>query len=59
MTTTFTPVPRKYASPLFKKLAKLERKYDKAVGKPLMGTRILRATAAIAKKLEIKEEEKD
>ena len=58
-TAIFYPVPRKYPSPLHKKLAKLERRYEKSVGKPLTMSRILKSATAIVRKLDLlKKEEK-
>jgi len=59
MTTTFTPVPRKYPSKLHKKMAKMERAYDGAVGKPVLQARFLKSAKAVWEKIKPPKKEED
>lgn len=45
------PSPRKYKSPLHKRMERLEKEYEAAEGKPLKQVRIMRRFEALAKKV--------
>jgi hypothetical protein len=51
MTEIFTPSPTKYPSKLHKKMAKLERQFDKAANQPLKKARLLKAAVSVHNKI--------
>lgn len=58
-TGIFYPIPRKYPSKLHKKFVKLEKQFDKAVSKPVLQARLLRAAEAVWEKIKPPKKEED
>jgi len=50
-TKALIPFPRKHPSPAHAKVAKLERKYEAAEGKPLLQARILKSAMNFGREL--------